>query len=193
MARQHRSICSSAQQFSLALPYSYAHLAAICRRKILLELFGEESDAIVRPEYCCDVCEMPAMIQGDRKYELALLTQAVDELKDLGEVKVTEWIRGGEIAWMQQVSKCVSSAYGISPPRLSKEWWRMFIRQVSAAGFIFRSVKPAAFGTSVQGAYALLQPTSKGRNVIASNDLVLLPDCADLQQLSNTCHFKREI
>jgi len=123
------------------------------------------------------------MIQRDRKSELALLIQAVDELKNLGEVKVTEWIRGGEIAWMQQVSKCESSAYVKSPPRLSKEWWRMFIRQVSAAGFIFRSVKPAALGTNVQGAYALLQPTSKGHNAIASNDLVLLPDCADLQQL----------
>jgi len=185
MARQHRSsdISNSAQQFSLALPFSYAHLAGICRRTILLELFGEDSKEIVRPEHCCDVCEMPSIIQGERKSELALLIQAIDELKTLGEVKVTEWIRGGEIAWMQQISRCESSAYGKSPPRLSKEWWRMFIRQVSAAGFIFRSVKPAAFGTSIQGAYALLQPTSKGRNAIAEGDPVLLPDCADLQQL----------
>ena len=59
----------------------------------------------------------------------------------------------------------------------------MFIHQVSAAGFIFRSVKPAAFGTIVQGAYALLQPTSKGCNTIGGDDPVLFPDCADLQQL----------
>ena len=58
----------------------------------------------------------------------------------------------------------------------------MFIRQVSATGFIFRSVKPAVFGTSIQGAYSLLQPTSKGRNAITEDDPVL-HDCDDLQKI----------
>ena len=43
MARQHcpSDIDDSAHQFSAALPFSYAHLAGLCRRKLLLELFGE--------------------------------------------------------------------------------------------------------------------------------------------------------
>ena len=51
----------------------------------------------------------------DRKSELALLIQAIDELKNLGEVKITEWIRGGNVAWMQNIVKLNPSAYGKSP------------------------------------------------------------------------------
>jgi len=53
----------------------------------LLGLFGEEINAMVCPEYCCDAFDMSAMIQGDRKSEMALLIQAT------GAVKVTEWMR----------------------------------------------------------------------------------------------------
>ena len=177
MAKQHRptDISDSANQFSKALPFSYAHLAGICRRKVLVQLFGE-NDVPVVPEYCCDVCEMPTYLQKNRKSELGLLIQAVDELKNMGEVKVTEWIRGGEIAWMQKVSKHDPSAYGMSPPGLSKDWWRMFIRQTSAAGYIMRSIKSAAFGASMQGAYAHLEPTDKGRSAITDTQSVLLPE-----------------
>ena len=58
MARQHRftDIDDSAHQFSAALPFSYAHLAGLCRRKMLLELFGENCD-MAYPEQCCDVCD----------------------------------------------------------------------------------------------------------------------------------------
>jgi len=166
MARQHRSTDknSSAQQFSLVLPFTYAHMARKCRR-ILLELFGEDSVAFVCPEYCCDVCEIPTVVQEDRISELSSLIQAVaiDELKSMGEVKVTEWVRGGEFAWMQKIEKGNPFAHGSSPPNLFKEGgWRMLIRRASATGFILRSVKLATFGTSIQGAYALLQPTQKG-------------------------------
>ena len=85
--------------------------------------------------------------------------------------------KGGEITWMQKVTKSdPPSAYNQRSPSLSKEWWRMFIYQVSAAGFILQSVKPAAFGTSIQGAYALLEPTSKGHDVIAKGSPVLLSE-----------------
>ena len=54
---------------------------------------------------------------------------------------------------MQNIVKSNPSAYGKSPEGLSKEWWRCFIRQCSAAGHITRLVKPATFGaaTSIQG------------------------------------------
>ena len=137
MARQYRSsdINDSAHQFSLALPFVYAHLAAICRRKLLLESFGEEC-ATICPEYCCDVCQMPAVVQEDRKSELTLLIQAIDELKNMGEVKVTKWLRGGEIAWMQKVTKSDLSAYNRSPPNLSRNGGeRLFARFLLLGSF----------------------------------------------------------
>ena len=100
---------------------------------------------------------------------------AIDELRKMGEVKVTEWVRGGQIAWMQNVQRASESAHGKSPPNLSKEWWRAFIRQCSAAGYISRTIKPVTYGQVVQGSYASLQPTEKGRNAVSLKQSVLLP------------------
>ena len=68
-------------------------------------------------------------------------------------MKLTEWVWGGETAWMQKIVRSDPSAHSRSPPSLSKEWWKIFIHQTSAAGFILRSVKPATFGTSIQASY----------------------------------------
>ena len=78
---------------------------------------------------------------------------------------------------MQNIVKPNPSAYGKSPEGLSKEWWRCFIHQCSATGHITRLVKPATFGaaTSIQGAYAQLEPTTKGRNTVSSGESVLFP------------------
>ena len=50
-----------------------------------------------------------------------LLIQTVNELKKMGEVNVTEWLRGGEFAWMQKVTKSDPFTYNKRPPNLSKE------------------------------------------------------------------------
>jgi len=112
MTRQHRpnNNDDSAHQFSAALPFPYAHLTGICRKKVLLELFGENNCDIVCPQQCCDVCDQEIGLLGDKKLELTLLLQAIDELKNVGEI--TEWIRGGNVAWMQNVTKLSPSAYG---------------------------------------------------------------------------------
>ena len=145
---------------------------------MLLELFGENSCDMVCPEQCCDVCDQKMGLLGDKKLELTLLLQAIDELKNVGEVKITEWIRGGNVAWMQNVTKLSPSAYGKSPLGLSKEWWRSFIRQCSAAGYILHTVKPATFeaASCVQGAYAQLEPTPKGRDAVSSDHPTLLSE-----------------
>ena len=62
---------------------------------------------------------MPAVVQEDRTSELSLLIQAVDELQDL---KLTEWVWGGETAWMQKIVRSDPSAHSRIPPSLSKEW-----------------------------------------------------------------------
>jgi len=78
-------INNSTQQLSAALPFAYIiHLTGKYRRTTLLELFGEDSVIVPCPDYCCDVYQMPAVIQEDRTSELSLLIQAVDELKSMG-------------------------------------------------------------------------------------------------------------
>jgi len=85
MARQNRpnDIDDSAHQFSAALPFSYTHLAGTCRRKVLLELFGENSGDMSFPEQCCDVCDQKIGLLGDKKLESSLLLQGIDELKNV--------------------------------------------------------------------------------------------------------------
>ena len=112
--------------------------------------------------------------------ELSILLKEIDELPKMGEVEVTEWIRGGQIAWMKDITKPNVSSYGTSPPGLSKEWWRGFIRQCSLAGYISRIIKPVTYGQTVQGAYASLKTTEKGQSIILSKQPVLLPEVLDM-------------
>jgi len=59
----------------------------ICRKKLLLKLFGEEECDITHPELCCDICDQTIGLLTDRRPELVLLIQAIDKLESLGEVK----------------------------------------------------------------------------------------------------------
>jgi len=65
--------------------------------------------------------------------------------------------------------------------RLSKEWWRSFIRQCSAMGYILRMVKPGA-ASCVQGAYTQLEPTPKGRDAVSSDHPTLLPEINEVSK-----------
>ena len=61
---------------------------------------------------------LASMQLEDRKAELSILIQAIHELGRMGEVKITEWIRRGQITWMKTTKEVF--AYGKSPPGLSK-------------------------------------------------------------------------
>ena len=54
----------------------------------------------------------------DRNKELSILSKAIDELR---KVKITEWIRGGHMAWMEDITKHDMSAYVKSPPGSLKD------------------------------------------------------------------------
>jgi len=59
------------------------------------------------------VCEKQASEYQDRYPELAILIQVIDEPGNLGEVKIAEWIRGGQMAWMKtKQGSGDTSAYG---------------------------------------------------------------------------------
>ena len=68
-------------------------------------------------------------------------------------------------------------------------WWRNFIRQAAAAGFIRRIVKTAKFGQSC-GVYASLSVDDKGRKAIDEKTPVMLPvyvDQSSCFSLSGAC------
>ena len=82
------------QNFSESWRYVYAHLAGTCRRKILLEVFGENSDIPKATVPCCDVCSMNKCPVSNHRREFEIAADAIDHLGCYGEVKITEWIRG---------------------------------------------------------------------------------------------------
>ena len=53
----------------------------------------------------------------ERSKELSVLIQPFDELGKMREVKVTEWVLGGQRAWIENIQKGNESAHGKSPPR----------------------------------------------------------------------------
>ena len=105
MAKQHCSndINDSAEQFSDALPFCYSHLAGKCRRIILVDMFGESATAC--PQLCCDVCAMEVAFISIVSSAFLSCKGAIDGLQKMGEVKIMEWIRGGQVAWMNNVRK----------------------------------------------------------------------------------------
>ena len=82
---------------------------------------------------------------------------------------------------------CTAAVYGKSPKGLSKVWWRNFIRQAAAAGYITRTTKTAKFGNS-NGVYASLSPSDEGIKAIEQGAPVMLPAFSvDDTSLSPAC------
>ena len=89
---------------------------------MVLEYF--ESDSLIEPNVdCCDVCAMEIMLLKNRKKELALVIKAIEELGKRGEKKIAQFIRGGNLAWIHEISdfnpQDPQSSYGKSPQELS--------------------------------------------------------------------------
>ena len=86
---------------------------------------------------------------------------------------MTEWVRGGQIAWMESIQKGNES--------LLEKAHQIFLK--NGGSYSFASVllldscviKPVTYGTTIQGSYASLQPTEKGRSAMNLNQSVLLP------------------
>ena len=186
LARHNRSseICDTSANFSEAMQFCYSHLSGCCRRKVLLKLFGETEANAKCDNKFCDVCESGLVQMEDRFHELKILITAIEELGNRGEVKITDWIRGGQLTWMKDIMLREETAYGKSPKGLSKGWWRNFIRQAAAAGFIKRIVKTAKFGQSC-GVYASLSVDDKGRKATEEQIPVMLPVYLDQSPCSS--------
>ena len=66
----------------------YAHLSGMCRRQLILNLFGEED---TEPTHDTNA--------SDHKQQLKILIDALDVVGCKGEVKLPEWIHGRNIPW----------------------------------------------------------------------------------------------
>jgi len=172
--RQRESPVATA--FSEALNFTYAHLARKCRHQVVLEGFGEQM--IHLSDQCCDVCALTPVVPVDMSKELEILISAIDELGIKGEKKLAQFIRGSNVQWikdLQNFDQKVSNAYGKSPSHLSMDWWRLFARQCSVAGYLYRKVDCGTFQGRQAGVFTYFKATSKGRDAIASNKEVMLP------------------
>ncbi len=162
--------------FSNSWKYVQSDLAGICKRRVLLDMFGEEETSANATGDCCDVC----MTKKNGKYkfhnfkeELKILIDALDQVGCKGELKVSEWIRGSKIPWTEKFNKnCVS--YG---KHLGKSitFWRTFMRQCSVVDLVKYELKSMIKSNGLYAVNGVYYATPKGRDLVSSDDPVLLP------------------
>ena len=87
------------REFSMSWHYVQAHLAGLCRRRILLDMFGETDTPCAASGDCCDVCIGSESGSIELAEELKILNDALEQIGSKGELKVSEWIRGSKIPW----------------------------------------------------------------------------------------------
>ena len=95
------------------------------------------------------------------------------------------------MAWMKAIEIKPNSVYG-KGSNFTKQWWRNYIRQVAAAGYIRRTIQTASFGTS-NGVYASLTVTEKAKDAIAGEKSVLLPEFQMEKEISSVHSFTTNV
>ena len=169
--------------FSNSWKYVQAHLSGVCRRRSLLDLFGETGTETDHQGACCDVCiSKEKYHMTNMKKELAIAIDALDHLGSKGEVKVTEWIRGSKLAWTNGFDKNIMS-YGNHCGRDS-EFWRTFLRQCYVNGFVKMELQSLIKRNGHYSVYGVYYPTDKGRDIVEQNEEVMLPQ---LQEQNSLC------
>ena len=164
--------------------YVYAHLAGLCWRKMILELFGEDE---AMPEYssdCCDVCKnSTSAVSCNHKEELKILMNALDELGCKGEVKVAEWIRGSKVSWTNTHNKQAFS-YG---NHLGKDitFWRTFIKQCHVVSLIKLELKSMIKANGTYAVNGIYYPLSKGKELCESEEGFILLSQYSQQQIGS--------
>ena len=159
--------------FSESWKYVYAHLAGVCHRRMLLDLFGEQTTESVASGDCCDVCSQMDRNKVDYKEELEILIDALNHVGCKGEVKVAEWIRGSNIAWTNAYNKkCLS--YGNHKGR-DIYFWRTFIKQCYAASLVQLELKSMIKGSGLYAVNGVYHPSQTGTEAINKSEPVMLP------------------
>ena len=163
------------KDFGESWKYVLAHISCTCRRKVLLDMFGEEESSntgSTESMTCCDVCETNASNCGeeflDVTAELIMLVNAIDTLGLKGELKISQWIRGSNAVWTQEYDKSAPSHGNFKGH--SEAWWRLFIKMCYSFGYVQRETQSLI---KKNGHYAILgvyKVTTKGREFTATED-----------------------
>ena len=96
-------------EYSTAWKFVWSNVARKCRRQVLIE--GFQDPAVLSHDInseCCDVCEQKSKNELDLvdvKEELKILINAIDTLRQKGEKKIAEWIRGSSLAWTEPYNR----------------------------------------------------------------------------------------
>ena len=169
--------------FSESWRYVNSHLAGICRRKILLNAFGETDTPASAAGDCCDVCLQSKPVE-DYKEELKILIDALSQVGCKGELKIAEWVRGSSISWTNAYNKnCLS--YGNSRGK-DLAFWRTFIKQCHVMSFVqleLRSMIKSSGHYAVNGVY---YPTQEGLQAINGSDPFLLPKINFTEEITSS-------
>ena len=82
--------------FAESWRYVNGHLAGLCRRRMILDLFGEKETPTSALGDCCDVCRSTSEV-SNQKIDLKVLIDALDEVGCKGEVykncRVDTWVQ----------------------------------------------------------------------------------------------------
>ena len=74
-------------EFVYLYRFVLANIGGICRRKVLLEYFDQDTSDLVCTGHCCDVC-VATTEEKDMQDEMKAVVQGVQSLTNKGEKKV---------------------------------------------------------------------------------------------------------
>ena len=167
--------------------YVLSHTAGQCRRKTLLTLFGEdEAQCIEYDGKCCDVCENGDTQTTDYSEELVALTSSLDTLGAVGEVGVSEWIRGSNASWTNNFDKS-SPSYG-SGRSHSQTWWCNFMRACHVLGYVQRQLKSIIKHSGHYAIQPVYVPTALARSFLSKESALMLPITSSLDTSASSSH-----
>ena len=159
--------------FSDAWKYTHAHLAGLCRRRLLLDMFGETNTDPIASNECCDVCKGSTLILKNYKPELIVLIDALEQIGCKGELKIAEWIRGSKISWTDSYNKH-SLSYGNHKGK-DIAFWRSFIKQCHAKSLIQLELKSMIKGSGHYEVHGMYYPLPNGLQLAKGEDPCMLP------------------
>ena len=160
--------------FSDSWKYVNAHLAGKCRRRVILDAFGEVDIPAEFTSICCDVCENQAAYQMvDCKEELKILDDALKQVRSKGEVKISEWVRGSKVSWTNEFDKSALS-YGNHRGR-DIGFWRKLLKQCHVLSLVQMELKSLIKSSGYYAVQAVYSPSPNIEQVLNSDDSLMLP------------------
>ena len=124
---------------------------------------------------------------------MKILINAIDTLRQKGEKKIAEWIRGSSLAWTQPYNK-QSTSYGNHRGH-SQDWC---MKQCHVVGLVNRKLKSMVKRSGHYSVFGVYEVTQKGRDFISTDgkEEVMLPCIDDVDSIqtsspdasSESCH-----